>query len=260
MKTTTALWRKYLRQILGSFNRVHGHLSALLFPPGFTTTGVVLFLTVLFAALVAGCSSSPPASSPSTSPLTHTFVSPLSDAAAQFATSCSLAGEEPAAVDALLADLALSADKLLSWYCRGAGLGDIRKAHQVADQIDAPVEDVLARFFDGVGWGDIVENGLATEAGAADANLEEARCLDEHGGHPEVRRIAESVKFDPADIASLFCRGLGFGEIRNAYQVHAETDAPLQEIATLFLQGQNWAEIRAELGAAPLAGDPTGND
>lgn len=169
--------------------------------------------------------------------------------------TCSTAAEEPGAVAALQAELQLTEALFFQWYCAGAGLGDIRKAYAVQAETGQPIETIFEQFFAGVGWGSISQPATQTAL-----DPEEQLCLAEHSTHREVMNIAEEFTQPAARIAGIFCKGVGFGEIRNALAIHKETDVPLEEIVARFQNGQSWATIRAELNAAPLQGDPTGND
>ncbi|NOK63375.1 MAG: putative conserved protein, contains LysM and FecR domains [Chloroflexi bacterium AL-W] len=73
--------------------------------------------------------------------------------------------------------------------------------------------------------------------------------------HPEAQRIAEDYDAAPEEVMEWFCTGIGFGEIKQAYRIHTETDTSVEDILALFDDGMEWGTIRAQLGAAP--GDET---
>jgi len=169
--------------------------------------------------------------------------------------TCTTDAEEPGAVAALQAELQLTEAIFFQWYCAGAGLGDIRKAYAVQAESGQPIETIFEQFFAGVGWGEISRPAVQTEVTA-----EEQLCLEEHSNHREVLKIAEEAGQPTELIAALFCKEMGFGEIRQAIAIHEETEEPIGKIADLFLESRDWAAIRAHLGAAPLQGDQSGND
>jgi len=63
--------------------------------------------------------------------------------------------------------------------------------------------------------------------------------------------LAEQFKVPYAEIASWFCAGFGFGEIRLAYEISLQTGIPAEEIFTLRQTGMGWGEIMIQLGILP---------
>lgn len=63
--------------------------------------------------------------------------------------------------------------------------------------------------------------------------------------------LAEQFDVSYAEITAWFCAGFGFGEIRLAYEISAQTGITVEEIFALRQTGLGWGEIMIQLGVLP---------
>lgn len=65
--------------------------------------------------------------------------------------------------------------------------------------------------------------------------------------HPTGDELARRFKVPYAEIMGWFCKGFGFGEIEQAYELSAETGTPVGQIFDMRKSGMGWGEIERQL-------------
>lgn len=91
----------------------------------------------------------------------------------------------------------------------------------------------------------------AAEDGSDTEDNEEARagCQGSDGSIPaHAETLAKEYKTTVDVIMGWFCKGHGFGEIKQAYQLSAASGKTIEEIFAMREAGMGWGEIRKELG------------
>ncbi len=98
-----------------------------------------------------------------------------------------------------------------------------------------------------------------TTADAAD-NAQNPICTDPNAKpHPQAERLAAQFSVDYAEIVAWFCQGYGFGEIKLAYEISAESGTPVADLFAMVEAGQGWGEVMQGVGLKPQA-DADGGD
>jgi hypothetical protein len=151
------------------------------------------------------------------------------------------------------------AEGVMSWFCAGYGLGEVKLAYQISENTELEVGDLFAMRELGLGWGQIMHlPGRTDDANLPDdSETEETDDLenpdedeevleeldesepsdeedptqeDEDSGekgaycvgadpHPMAERLAYEYGVEYDVIMSYFCQGYGFGEIMLAYNI-----------------------------------------
>jgi hypothetical protein len=99
---------------------------------------------------------------------------------------------------------------------------------------------------------DPTETQAATGTPEATEEASRAGCPGNPGGiPPEAGKIAATYQVSEAEVMGWFCKGFGFGEIKNAYLWASKSGKTVAELFTLRQQGMGWGEIVQSLDIQP---------
>lgn len=94
--------------------------------------------------------------------------------------------------------------------------------------------------------------GASSQDGNDDSGA--ARCAQRSGRpHPQISRLAKDFRVEYDEVEAWFCAGYGLGEIKQVYEMSAQTDAPVDEIFDMLAGGRGLGEVKQSL-------DLIGND
>jgi hypothetical protein len=166
-------------------------------------------------------------------------------------------------------------DEVMSWYCAGYGLGEVKLAYQISEKTDYSVESLFAMRNSGLGWGEILHMpGRLDDTGILDSDPsvteelqgtqelegntktgeedpeENGRASGEEGGtctgadpHPTGENLALEYNVGYDVIMAYFCQGYGFGEIRLAYKIAYTVGVDVEVVFNQRAGGMGWGEI-----------------
>jgi hypothetical protein len=166
-------------------------------------------------------------------------------------------------------------DEVMSWYCAGYGLGEVKLAFQISEKTEYPVESLFAMRNSGQGWGKIMhmpgelddpekfdddpsvtEELLETQelegntkSGEEDPDEDERTSGEEVGictgadPHPTGESLALEYNVGYDVIMAYFCRGYGFGEIRLAYNIAYTVGVDVDVVFDQRAGGMGWGQI-----------------
>jgi hypothetical protein len=166
-------------------------------------------------------------------------------------------------------------DEVMSWYCAGYGLGEVKLAYQISEKTDYSVESLFAMRNSGLGWGEILhmpgrleDTGILDDNPSATEELLDTQELegntstgegdpDEYGWtsgdeggtcpgadpHPTGESLALEYNAGYDVIMAYFCRGYGFGEIRLAYNIAYTVGVDVEAVFDQRSGGMGWGEI-----------------